>query len=404
MVNLPLGRGALERQYGKTPPVRLINRFFESDPTNLVDGTDLLSRPGTTYLAPSGAVGPVRANYPAPSGTFNDDLFTVSKDKLQRLASDGTRTAIAGTVLGTGVVSMAATEDTLFVADGASLQFYREDGSRASGILTSTGTNVSNTDTVNINGVVYTFKTVLTAAAGDVLIGTDAADSLLNLCYAINRTDEFAGSKFAAATVVNPYVYADTPSALTLTVRAKVGGTAGNAYTTTEGAATLSWGAATLTGGAPEALSGIATPDDVGITSVCVLGGYTFCAAAQDELIYWINPGEIIIDPINRIAAEATPDQIISLMTVGDQFWAFGAESIQPFYLTGGAEVVAPIKGRAFPRGILEGTASLLPSGAAVVVGDDGVVYEIDGAPQRISNHGIEELIRRAREIERVGP
>src|SRR5690606_26551650 len=193
-------------------------------------------------------------------------------------------------------------------------------------------------------------------------------------------------------------------SATTLTVLAKVGGTAGNAYTTTETIANWAWGAATLAGGAADALSGIQTPDDVGIVSVCVLGGYTFCAAAQSEIIYWINPGEVVIDPINRIAAEDTPDQVISLMTIGDRFAAFGADSTQWFYLTGGEEVVAPQKGAAFPYGVIEGTPVLLSEGNAMVVGSNGVVYSVGGGFQPVSTPYIAELIRRARAIERAAP
>lgn len=403
MVNLPLGRQAYDRTYGRMPPVQLVNRFFEQDPTNLVDGVALLSRPGTTYLAPAGAKGPVRANYTL-EGAFNGALFTVAKDKLQRLDRDMTRTPIFGTILGTGVVSMAATETTLFVADGSQLQFYQDAGSRAQGTLTvSAAAQPADTNTVTINGQVYTFNTVL-GGANSVLIGTDAADSLLNLYYAINATPEFEGVKYGLTTPENPYVYANLPSSTTLTVLAKVGGTAGNAYTTTETIANWAWGAATLAGGAADALSGIQTPDDVGIVSVCVLGGYTFCAAAQSEIIYWINPGEVTIDPINRIAAEDTPDQVISLMTIGDRFAAFGADSTQWFYLTGGEEVVAPQKGAAFPYGVLEGTAALLSEGNAMVVGSNGVVYSVGGGFQPVSTPYIAELIRRARAIERAAP
>lgn len=386
------------------PPVRLVNRFHEVDPTNLVNGVSLLSRPGSTFLAGFGALGPVRANYTL-EGAFDGALFTVSKDKLQRLDRDMTVTPIAGTIGGSGVVSMAATEFTLFVANGQGLQFYQDAGSRATGVLTVTAAaQPADTNTVTINGQVYTFNTVL-GGANSVLIGTNAADSLLNLYYAINATPEFEGNKYGAATPENPYVYANLPTATALTVLAKVGGTVGNAYTTTETIANWAWtNGATLTGGAADALSGIQTPDDVGIVSVCVLGGYTFCAAAQSELIYWINPGEVTIDPINRIAAEDVPDQVISLMTVADRFAAFGAESTQWFYLTGGEEVVAPIKGNAFPHGVLEGTPVLMPAGDVMAVGDDGVVYSIGGGAQPVSTPYIAELIRRARAIEREAP
>lgn len=384
------------------PPIQLKNRFHETDPTNMVNGASLLSRPGSTYLAASGAEGFVRANYTL-EGAFGGALFTVSKEKLQRLNRDLTRVAIAGTIAGEGFVSMASTETTLFIANGLTLQFYQEAGSRARGVLTSTGVNVSNAETVTVNGQVYTFNTVL-GGAGSVLIGTDAADSLQNLWYAINGTPEFEANKYGAATPVNAFVYADDLTAATLVIKAKVGGTAGNAYTTTETAAQLSWGTATLTGGAPNTLTEIATPDNVGIISVCNLGGYIFCAATGTELIYWIEPGAVIIDPINRIAAEDVPDQVISLLTVADRFAAFGAESTQWFYLTGGPEVVAPQKGAAFDRGVIEGTAVLTPGGDIMIVGSDGVVYSVGGGQTAVSTPYIAEQIRKARAIERLTP
>lgn len=61
-----------------------------------------------------------------------------------------------------------------------------DNGAAATGTLTSDNTNVSNNDTVTINGRVYTFKTTLTGAADEVLIGADADASLTNLKNLIN--------------------------------------------------------------------------------------------------------------------------------------------------------------------------------------------------------------------------
>ena len=111
--------------------------------------------------------------------------------------------------------------------------------------LTSNGTNVSNNDTVTIGSKTYTFKTSLTPTEGEVLIGANAAASLLNLIRAINHTGTpdtdyncaAAHTQVSAASEV-------TSNAFLLT--SLVTGLSANSYASTETAATLSFGAATF--------------------------------------------------------------------------------------------------------------------------------------------------------------
>lgn len=116
----------------------------------------------------------------------------------------------------------------------------------ATGVLTSDNTNVANNDTVTVGYKVYTFKTMLTPAEGEVLRGGSADASLLNLIRAINHTGTpNTDYKCAAA---NPYVTA----ASSVTAHAfQVTATSPGASTvaTTETSAHLSWGAAQLVGG-----------------------------------------------------------------------------------------------------------------------------------------------------------
>lgn len=117
----------------------------------------------------------------------------------------------------------------------------------ASGVLTSSA-NYANTETVTINGKVYTFQTVLTNVDGNVFIGASEAASLTNLANAINGSGGTPGTDYAALTTAHPTVTAATGTH-TVTVTAKTAGSAGNALTTTETSATAAWGGATLTGG-----------------------------------------------------------------------------------------------------------------------------------------------------------
>lgn len=120
-------------------------------------------------------------------------------------------------------------------------------GSAARQTLTLTG-NPGNTETVTINGKVYTFQTTLTNVNGNVLIGVDASESLTNLVAAINLGTG-AGTLYATAMTLHATVSATNGAGDTLVATAKTLGTAANSYGTTETLAAGSWGAATMLGG-----------------------------------------------------------------------------------------------------------------------------------------------------------
>lgn len=118
----------------------------------------------------------------------------------------------------------------------------------ARGLLTSDGTNVSNNDTVTINAKTYTFKTVLTPAEGEILIGSTAENTLRNLIAAINHTG-VPNTDYKCAAIHPDFRAVDSQLGGVVTIVARVAGTAANAYATTEASTHLAWGAATATGG-----------------------------------------------------------------------------------------------------------------------------------------------------------
>jgi len=120
---------------------------------------------------------------------------------------------------------------------------------RAVGYLSFTG-NPANSDTVTIDAKVYTFQTTLTNVDGNVKIGATLKDTIANLFNAIGLAGGVPGTDYAAAMTAHPTVDAVDRSATVLMVRAKAGGTAGNALATTESGTATSWGGATLSGGA----------------------------------------------------------------------------------------------------------------------------------------------------------
>lgn len=144
------------------------------------------------------------------------------------------------------------TNEQFAYGDGVTTTFtrYLNFKSKATGTLTSTGTNVSDNDTVTIGSQTYRFKNTM-ALANDVKIGVDAATSLANLALAINAWGT-AGTNYFAGTLANASAESSTVTATTLLVLSRVPGTAGNSIATTEVAATLSFAAATLTLGAAD--------------------------------------------------------------------------------------------------------------------------------------------------------
>lgn len=115
------------------------------------------------------------------------------------------------------------------------------------GFLVATGGAApSNGETVTIDGVVYTFKTVLTAAAGDVLIGGSATIALGNLRYAINAAGGQAGVGYGENTVAHPTVRGDIigdSGGPYLQILARSPGTYGFTISVAETGVNLAWAA-----------------------------------------------------------------------------------------------------------------------------------------------------------------
>lgn len=407
MVAVPLGRGAYQRDYANEPEIHLLNRFFEENPTNVADGVSLLARPGTSELVSAGD-GPMRGFFSAP-GLHNGDLFFVSGDTLYRYLPDETLIPIGGQVFGSGKPSMAFMTgpgyERLFIADGTLLQYYAG-GSHATGTLTESG-SITN-QVIQIGSTYYTWSATLNVdndgTSGDpwrAKLGADDAESLANmvklLAFDGTRGVDFSQNLGGPSTIVTA-----TSDSTTMTVTAISDLADGNDIETTVfSGAGLAWGGATLTGGGAHALSGIEMPDGVGAQAVASLAGFILVSVANSGRFYWVEPGAIIIDPLNFATAESQPDNIVDLLSVGDTVWLIGQGSTEAWYATGdNLTPFAPTQGRVYARGVVEGTAVRVKD-QVLLVGSDGVVYAIGGGVQRMSNHGIEERIRVQLERER---
>jgi hypothetical protein len=145
-----------------------------------------------------------------------------------------------------GAPTMSGTQgDMIRLLDQILVNGY---GVAATNTVTSNNTNVSNGDTVTINGAVYTFVTSLSGASYEVLIGANADASLTNLRKAVNGSG-IPGTDYGLNTAVNRDVTAGAVTSHAITLTAISTGTIGNSLTLAKSATTLTVGGATFSGG-----------------------------------------------------------------------------------------------------------------------------------------------------------
>lgn len=130
-------------------------------------------------------------------------------------------------------------------------------GLRASGTLEA-GSNPIDAVTIAVNGVTFTFKTVVVTPATDVLIGATEADTMTNFAAVLNAS---VNASISVATY--------TVSGAIVTITYDAGGTTGNAYTlaNSSGAGAVTRSAATLTGGLNTAGGMVLTQNQVVVLS-----------------------------------------------------------------------------------------------------------------------------------------
>jgi hypothetical protein len=173
------------------------------------------------------------------SGAFDIVFRTSGSTERVRFGNSGNVSISNGNlILGTSGngISFAATSDPTIPAVAAT------------GTITRTATNVSDGDTVTLGAQVYTFKTTLTPADYEVLIGADAAASLTNLANAINGTGGTPGTDYQVP-AANASASAGTIVGSVLPLTALTAGTAGNSIALAETSAQLSVSGAAFTGG-----------------------------------------------------------------------------------------------------------------------------------------------------------
>lgn len=409
MADIPLARSDYFRAVAKEARIRTRNRYFEANPVLTETQVALIARPGLRRWLYVGE-GPIRGIYSQP-GSFNDALFVVSGSEWWRVDKDGTKTLLqAGIQGGEASVSMAGTANIgetpefMFLADGAILYCYIENGF-ATGTISG---SPANNDVVRVGSMYYKFTNASVDAGtpdGTVgnpwLVALGLTDTLSweNLGAAFGAAG-IAGTQYSTVLTANEEIQVNSYGATSLGVRANAIGALGNSVVTTETGSAIAWTSGTLTGGGAPSVTQVDTPDDVGIISIGYIASYVVCVPAQGQGIngrfFWIDPGETVIDPLDFATAERAPDPIYNVVVFGDQFWLPGASTTEVWYFTGNEDSpVLRLQGVTFDRGTWEGTA-LQVKESMIIVDNDGGVFQIAGGLKRISRPDIEERVRKS--------
>lgn len=136
MTNIAIGTDTYQRRRASEPDIRYINRFYETDPTDQVNGVASIRRPGLVPRIEVGT-GPIRKIF-TQSGFGDDAAFIVSANVLYKLEysfdTGDNLSVVPGQVNGLSAPSMVASKTHMYIADGVSLQ--HTDGTAALATIT----------------------------------------------------------------------------------------------------------------------------------------------------------------------------------------------------------------------------------------------------------------------------
>lgn len=144
-------------------------------------------------------------------------------------------------------------------------------------------------------------------------------------------------------------------------------------------------------------VSAITMPAGEPVGSVAFMDSYFILTQAGSHRFYWIPPGETDPDAFDFASVENSPGSIQMVLRFQDELWFFKESSMEVWQATG--DLDAPFRrvgGRLFERGIANKATAFVLDNTAFWVGDDGIAYRGGSAPQRISDHALEEKIQQA--------
>lgn len=149
-------------------------------------------------------------------------------------------------------------------------------------------------------------------------------------------------------------------------------------------------------------VSAVAMPDGAGCIAVGVINGYVLFVRANSQRFYWLTPGSIVIDGLDYLSAENSPDDLEGMRVLSDEILFFGKSTLEAWDPTGDPDFpFLRVGGRLFGVGCTNRDSIARAGDAVLWVGEDKdaggrMVFQVQDRPQRISDNAIEEKLRRA--------
>lgn len=143
-------------------------------------------------------------------------------------------------------------------------------------------------------------------------------------------------------------------------------------------------------------LAATSFPDSASVASITQLDNVVIAVRADTGTIYFRLAGDTVWNALDFFSAERKPDPVLAVRTLGDTLYAFGSATVELFAPTGSAATpFQRIGGASINRGIKDRDSLCQLDNTLFFVGEDDIVYRLtEGAPARVSDHGIEERVQ----------
>lgn len=146
-------------------------------------------------------------------------------------------------------------------------------------------------------------------------------------------------------------------------------------------------------------LAPVVVPDGLPVSDVAEINGFILVQIQGLGRRYFIQPGAIVIDPLDFFTAESSPDASVATVTTASQAYLIDQKSTEVWLPTGSADLpFQRYEGHTSTRGATSRDAVVSFDNTIFFVGEDSeqgrIVYRYSDVPQRISDNVIEERLR----------